>query len=99
MNMDIRKTFWGSEVDKEDNKEAQKLCRRKPERELNNAMKEINEKYESRFSARAIRQHHINEEEDEELPMPQHIATKQPPPEPNAYIDDRLKKPAVGHTG
>ena len=96
MNMDIRTAFWGSEVNKEDSKEAQKLCGCQPERVLTNAMKEINEKCGSRFSARAIMQHHINEEEGEELPMPQHIATKQPPPEPNAYSDGSLKNPGVG---
>ena len=41
-------------------------------------------------------QHHINEEEGEELQMPQHIATKPSPPDPNGYSDGSLKNPGVG---
>jgi hypothetical protein len=96
MTADITKTFWGKEPSSKDDADTKALCGCKPEREVSTAMRKIINVCDARITAREVMQNLLHDEKQEDLPLPEWVANKTPPKDPNVYGDGSLKHPGVG---
>ena len=96
MTADITKTFWGKEPSSKDDANANALCGCKPEREVSTAMRMIIKICGANITAREVMQSLLHDEGQHDLPLPEWVANKTPPENPNVYGDGSLKNPGVG---
>ena len=82
MTADITKTFWGKEPSSKDDADAKALCGCKPEREVSTAMRNIINVCDARITAREVMQNLLHDEKQEDLPLPEWVANKNPTESP-----------------